>query len=239
MSQFEVDISKVSSDKVVLFDVDGVLLELWTPMYLYWKKEMRAKGEHPGLRRFSLEEIYGYYKDPSCSSGIGDRFGQQEAFGKLRPKEEMVETVHALKKMGYDLVVITAASNDPLTRAKRCKNLMEVFGDVFNQIHCVGSASKEGLIRTYAGLYKESAFCDDHPGNVQKSVGVVTYPIWRFNQPLVPLLEKLDTQKASVIYKGGDLLEILQKPVRQVHRCPRSKLSFLMPQLMEKDSLVM
>ncbi len=210
MSPFQIDVSKISSDKIVLFDVDGVLLDLWTPMYLFWKQDQFSKGKYPRISRFVEEEVYGYYKDTKSYSGyISGLFENQDTFENLRPKKGMVETVHALKKMGYDLAVITAASNDKMVRTKRCKNLFKVFGDVFNQIHCIGSDKKGDLIKSYASLYKESAFCDDNPGNVQQSVGVVTYPVWRFNQSLAPLLNRLDVENSSVMYNSADLLEIV------------------------------
>ncbi len=61
-----------------------------------------------------------------------------------------MNAISILAKLGYSFVVITSCSADPKVVNLRRANLYNVYGDVFDEIHCVGLyKSKIEILQQY------------------------------------------------------------------------------------------
>ena len=194
--------------KVALLDVDGVLLDLHEAMFnlcsSYFKRTI-DKNEY-------IQMVRNYDRNTKLYTDFGRFFMHSKHFESISAFSGMKETLEQLKEYGFDLIIISACPNEDKIKSARLKNLNDCFGDIFKAIHLTGSTNKKELIAHYANRYDISFFCDDRPANVEQSIGLVNYPIWKHNSFLLPHLSK-ETQKDIFIAKQPeDILKIIQIP---------------------------
>ena len=190
-------------DKVALFDVDEVLLDIWQPLidtYNRFFNTHLTSRSFPAIVR-DFDKNREKYKDFSLY------FMQSETFGRLKARPGMKQLLHQMREKQYDLVVITASSPDPRLAAKRQQNLETEFGSIFKSIHCTGSPDKTAIIQQYARQYRLSLFIDDHPDTVAQSVGIVNAPIWQANAVRAPYFARI-RKPMFVAKKATDILTI-------------------------------
>ena len=189
--------------KVFIFDIDGVLLEIWKPM-------VEAFQIFTG-KTYSEEELLeiskSYAKDPTPYIEFGKYFQASEAFANLEPIPGMVEFVKELKDSGFDLYVITAAAE--YTWKTRVENLHKVFGEVFKEVYCVGRNCKTDVMKDIATQYDISYFCDDSPENVRKSAEFVTTGIWLEYGPTSFRKSDLSSTKIKIARSANDVRKIV------------------------------
>lgn len=164
--------------KLFIFDVDGVLLNLWPAM----------RAVFSDYHKMSLTDedwddiIIDFLHDPKPYLEFGDYFHNSFTFGHLLPIQGMQKLVFELRDRGFDLAIISSSNPDPTYVEKRRKNLEEHYEDSFEKVICVGmKQTKKEALRATAEGYDEVYFCDDNPLHLLDSVGIVTTPIWFAN----------------------------------------------------------
>lgn len=135
------------SDKVILVDCDGVLLD-WEYAFDVW---MRRHGHTPVENGFSIYKIGQRYNITNANKMIR-MFNESAAIGFLPP---LRDAIHYVKKLheehGYIFHAITSLSNDPAAQELRTSNLKRLFGDsVFERyVYLDTGADKDEALLPY------------------------------------------------------------------------------------------
>lgn len=113
--------------RLFIFDVDGVLLDLWTSM-----RAVFANYHGMSLSDEDWDNIIGdFLHDPKPYLEFGDYFHQSQTFRNLLPIKGMPELVFELRDRCFDLAIIS--SSDPNFAAQRRKNIEEHYADCFEK----------------------------------------------------------------------------------------------------------
>jgi FMN phosphatase YigB (HAD superfamily) len=133
-------------EKIILTDADGTIV--------WWLKgftEFMAKKGHPirpGYEHeYKMSAKFGL--PPEEMENAIREFNESEAISRLRPFADAEEYIDKLKKEGFRFICITSQSDAPNARDYRVRNLKVLFGNVFNEVHCLkmGIDKKEFLTR--------------------------------------------------------------------------------------------
>jgi len=127
-----------------------------------------------------LEHGYSVVHEERNNYNIGKRFGISdseamvvaETFNRsrhieyLQPHKDAVEYTQKLHDLGFQFIVITGFTDDPGARRHREINLLNNFGPIFSELHCMSlrnHESKELLLSEWrdSGLY----WIEDHAKN--------------------------------------------------------------------------
>lgn len=189
--------------RLFIFDVDGVLLDLWTSM-----RAVFANYHGMSLSDEDWDNIIGdFLHDPKPYLEFGDYFHQSQTFRNLLPVKGMPELVFELRDRCFDLAIIS--SSDPNFAAQRRKNIEEHYADCFEKIICVGmKQTKEDALRQAAAGYDEVFFIDDNPRHLSDSLGIVTCPIWKENRHHLFLWQSIDHSGIRKAQSAKDILDI-------------------------------
>lgn len=135
-------------EKIILTDADGVLLD-WNTAF---DKFMSSKG-HPRVpeteneykistrHNITIHQATNYIKE----------FNESPSVGHLSPFADSVEHVRLLSELGFRFIVVTSISSHPNAKIYRTNNLVDLFGDVFDDIHCIEQgASKAAILMNWA-----------------------------------------------------------------------------------------
>jgi FMN phosphatase YigB (HAD superfamily) len=120
-------------DRRIILDCDGVLLD-WAYAFDVWMREQ-------GYER--LPDTSKYY-DQSLRYGIDNKtaikliksFNESGCVGFLPAYKDSVEYVTKLYELGWRFEVISCLDRDKYAQTLRIKNLIHLFGDVFDFIDC-------------------------------------------------------------------------------------------------------
>lgn len=123
------------SEKIILTDVDGVLLD-WDASFELWMKHRNLIKKDSST--YSISESYKITKKQSYA--LMEEFAHSKHFRNLLPFKDAVHYVDKIyREFGIKFHVITAVSNEDPVRSSRIKNLHKTFGKhVFYDITCVG-----------------------------------------------------------------------------------------------------
>ena len=112
--------------KVILTDCDGVLLQ-WEQAFHEW---MQLNGfEQIGKGHYDIDMMY--HLPQGFSKTLIKIFNESAWMGYLDPVPGSDETVKKLAEEGYKFTVVTSQSTDAVANKLRKRNLIEHFGDVF------------------------------------------------------------------------------------------------------------
>jgi phosphoglycolate phosphatase-like HAD superfamily hydrolase len=160
----------MKKDAVVVFDADGVLLDLIGGAVRFFNI---PSDTIKTTIQAAKEIIAGKTRNPEVEKMLS-AFVTDGGFKNLKPLPGAVSGIRKLHDAGYPLFIVTAA---PDQFAKdRTENLMHVFGDVFREIHCVRVGGKGPALSKFK-KYKTVFFIDDSPQNIRDSIGIITHPI--------------------------------------------------------------
>lgn len=118
--------------KLILTDVDGVLLD-WAAGFDKYAVGRGFELIHP--ENYFIEQRFNLTLDDTI--GLVTDFNHSEVYGELSPYMDAVEGVRELVKRGYRFVAITSPGNEPKQVEMRKQNLLNVFGDVFDDVICL------------------------------------------------------------------------------------------------------
>ena len=182
-------ISHNSYNRIILTDVDGVLLE-WEHHFTKWL-QLRSYFDKKGVRKYPYKLVDDSHKNLSSSYEMSKRFGvdrdviRQEIrefnrsawMGTQRPMLESQTWVKLLAAEGWTFVPITSQTSDVPAQELRKKRLGELFGDhIFTNYHILGTgADKDGALADFhdTGLY----WVEDKPKNALAGLSYGLKPI--------------------------------------------------------------
>jgi FMN phosphatase YigB (HAD superfamily) len=162
-----------TSNRIILTDVDGVLLE-WEHHFTKWmlqKTLFDEKGAryHPHRllpdkqNTYEMAERFGVTKD-EIRKHIRE-FNRSAWMGTQRPMPESQTWVKLLAAEGWTFIPITSQTSDIPAQQLRKKRLGDLFGDqVFTNYHILGTgADKDSALAEFhnTGLY----WVEDKPNN--------------------------------------------------------------------------
>jgi FMN phosphatase YigB (HAD superfamily) len=154
-------------DKVILTDVDGVLLD-WGYAFDTWMNRhgYKINGE---LDNYSVHVRYKLQTKES--KRLVRMFNESAWMRKLPPYKDAIKWVKKLhEEHGYVFHVITSQTDDQYAQHLRIKNLREMFGDtVFEKFIILDTgADKDYALEQYldTGAY----WIDDKPENVATGI---------------------------------------------------------------------
>lgn len=149
-------------DKIILTDVDGVLLDWETAFEHYAIAQGYTFNENKRVV-YSMDAQLGITQQ-EASKLIGD-FNHSVAFGNIAPWRDSVEYVKRFKDKGWKFVAITTAGEHPDTWPLRRKNLDAVFGaGVIDKLHVLPLHGDKGVELV---KYRDSGlfWIEDKPSN--------------------------------------------------------------------------
>lgn len=127
--------------KYLLTDCDGVLLN-WKDAFADWIG-LEAEYDHD----YDLSVCYNI---PNWKMEVlMQTFERSKHFGYLEAVEPFALTALRTLLNDYKIVVISSVSADPSVVKNRAKNLIAVYGDIFEDIIHVGSDSKWETLSTF------------------------------------------------------------------------------------------
>ena len=152
-------------DKKIIVDCDGVLLD-WAYAFDVW---MREQGY------YRLPNTSHYY-DQSLRFGIDSKiaynqvrkFNESGCVGFIPAYKDSVEYVSKLYKLGWKFEVISCLDKDKYAQRLRTKNLVHLFGDVFDFMDCSldhSEGKKSYLSKRYSG--KDYYWIEDSVSNAK------------------------------------------------------------------------
>ena len=162
-----------TSNKIILTDVDGVLLE-WENHFTKWMLQ-RTLFDEKGSRVYP----YRLLEDKENTYEMAERFGvtipeirkeirefnRSAWMGTQRPMPESQTWVKLLHAEGWTFIPITSQTTDKPAQELRKKRLEELFGkQVFSNYHILGTgADKDSALAEFhnTGLY----WVEDKPKN--------------------------------------------------------------------------
>ena len=161
------------SNRIILTDVDGVLLEWehhftkWLQLRSYFDKNGNRnypyKLSDSGQDNYDMSKRFGISKE-TISQEIRE-FNRSAWMGTQRPMLESQTWVKLLHAEGWTFVPITSQTSDIPGQALRKKRLGELFGEhVFSNYHILGTgADKDSALAEFhdTGLY----WVEDKPKN--------------------------------------------------------------------------
>lgn len=136
-------------DKIILTDVDGVLLDWEFAFHTWMEKHGHTPiKEHKQLysiaKRFSITQ--------EQSKRLTASFNESASIGFLPPLRDSVYYIKKLhEKHGYVFHAITSLSTDPYAGKLRERNLAKLYGDTtFAKVICLGTgADKDEALAPY------------------------------------------------------------------------------------------
>ena len=139
-------------EKIILTDVDGVLLD-WETAFYEWMKNKGYDAKNEGI--YNMEAVFEMRQDKT--KALIKEFNNSAWMGYLQPLRDARSGVAKLVEAGYTFYAITSISLDLNTKKLRQRNLDNVFGkDVFTKLVCLDTgADKDDALAEYkdSGLY--------------------------------------------------------------------------------------
>ena len=120
-------------DKRIILDCDGVLLD-WAYAFDVWMVEhgyskiSNTNQYYDQTRRYGISQV-------EAVSQI-KRFNESGCVGFIPAFRDSVEYVTKLSELGWKFEVISCLDKDKYAQKLRQKNLLHLFGDVFDFIDC-------------------------------------------------------------------------------------------------------
>jgi len=136
--------------KQILTDVDGVLLK-WKEFFIDYmlEKGYELNPDDAGMN-YNLEGLFKNVSSKEAMQHVQLFNDGYWRFGTLQPCEGAVESMYILSSLGYSFVAITSCSDKPEVTTLRKANLYNIFGDVFEEVHCTGvHKSKTPFLELY------------------------------------------------------------------------------------------
>jgi FMN phosphatase YigB (HAD superfamily) len=131
----------------ILTDCDGVLLDWEGPFHEWMQKKGYSKIKD-GV--YSLSEAYGIPKEDKHD--VVREFNESAWICCLPVLRDSRAGIATLADAGYTFDCITSISADPYTKNLRWQNLKDHFGNVFDELHCIGNGhSKDATLSQYQG----------------------------------------------------------------------------------------
>ena len=151
------------SDKVILVDCDGVLLD-WEYSFYQFMINRGYEVKEPG--HYKINESFGIPYAEGKSLVI--QFNESAQIGFLHSLRDAVKYVRKLhEEHGYVFHCITSLSTDPYAKKLRVRNLEKLFGkNIFEEVVCLPcGADKDDALEPYRNT--GCIWVEDKPVNAE------------------------------------------------------------------------
>ncbi len=154
-------------EKVILTDADGTIV-----MWLKGFREFMEveKGFHileGHETEYKMSKKYGLPSE-LMEKLIRD-FNESHRIANLEPFADAQEYIGKLAEAGFRFICVTAQSDAPDAKVHRTASLLKQFGDVFEEIHCIGMGEhKEEMLSKWKG--KDYFWIEDHPSQAEAGI---------------------------------------------------------------------
>ena len=162
-----------TSDRIILTDVDGVLLE-WEHHFTKWL-QLRSYFDKNGNRNYPYKLVDTSHDDYEMANRFGvskdtirqeiREFNRSAWMGTQRPMLESQTWIKLLAAEGWTFIPITSQTSDIPAQELRKRRLEELFGkQVFSNYHILGTgADKDSALAEFhnTGVY----WVEDKPKN--------------------------------------------------------------------------
>jgi len=158
--------------KIIITDCDGVLTN--------WEFAFHTQMQYHGhITTTGYKEYYDITKQYQISEGMKyiKEFNASAAIGFLPPHRDAQYYVAQYyvkllnEKHGYRFVVLTSFGTEPHAVELRKRNLVKLFGDIFDDIICIETTeTKEEKLADLYKKYGNAKWIEDHPVNVDLGI---------------------------------------------------------------------
>lgn len=134
--------------KIILTDVDGCLLN-WNSAF---EEFMESRG-YPKIPNTDHEYNISIRHNLPTSKAMEfvKEFNEGPVIESLEAFKDSVRYIQKLSQLGFRFIVVTSISDHPDAKIRRTKNLENIFGKVFDEIHCITmGASKAKILLNWA-----------------------------------------------------------------------------------------
>jgi len=132
-------------ERLIITDCDGVLCR-WNEAFNIFMVEKGFRQLPDTDDQYSLELRFGL---PSALAyDFIKEFSEGPRIEHLLAFADSVEYVKKLADKGFRFIVVTSISDAPQAHYYRTKNLRSLFGNVFNEIHCIETGANKADILT-------------------------------------------------------------------------------------------
>ena len=142
----EMDMNRNDHEKVILTDVDGVLLN-WGYAFDIW---MHQHGHEKTKDVYTVSDAYGITRE--AGKRLTRQFNESAAIGFLPPLRDAIHYVRKLhEEHGYVFHAITSLSLDPHAGELRTQNLKKLFGETAfaRYVYLDTGADKDEALKKY------------------------------------------------------------------------------------------
>lgn len=166
-------IGTIEKERIILSDCDGVLIN-WNDGFDSFMKEQgytpisNTDDQYNLAIRYNVEEtkIDSYVRE----------FNNNSYIEYLEPLADSVKYVKKFTKLGFRFIIITSIGNSLKAKFYRTKNLNNIFGDIFDEIHCIKiGSSKSYELSKWAGT--GYFWIEDHMRHAEAGYEVGLKPI--------------------------------------------------------------
>ncbi len=155
----------------VVFDCDDILL-WWTKAFQTW--HTRTYGELVLTETYtSLDALMGCNLEQACErfyefNTTSVEFGTMQPYGYAADAITLIvkHNQYALPENKINIIVCSKSPNEMTSLMMRKVNLIHVFGDVFDEVHCIGDNPKGPVLLELSKKYNIRLFVDDHHKNI-------------------------------------------------------------------------
>lgn len=138
----------LTKEKIILTDADGVLFD-WNSAF---DEFMETEGfpKIPGTdHEYSIAARHGITHHQGQE--LVKKFNESWRVEHLKPFKDSVEYVTKLAQHGFRFVVVTSISDHPDAADRRRINLVNTFGDIFDDVQCLEQgASKHSALEQWS-----------------------------------------------------------------------------------------
>lgn len=155
-------------EKIILTDCDGCLVD-WNPSFHVFAMERGYDIVPEQSDNYSIAKRFGISEEEATE--LAEKFNTSRHIEFLPPHRDAPEYVKLLSELGFEFIVITGFTDNPIARIRREANLLNTFGSVFSELHCMSITDRESkgaLLSQWkdSGLY----WIEDHPINAMTGV---------------------------------------------------------------------
>lgn len=125
--------SQIKMDKKIVVDCDGVLLD-WAYAFDVWMAEQGHIRIPNTNKHYSQALRYGI-TDEVANNQV-KKFNESGCVGFIPAYKDSVEYITKLSELGWKFEVISSLDKDKYAQKLREKNLIHIFGEVFDFIDC-------------------------------------------------------------------------------------------------------
>lgn len=139
--------------KVILTDIDDTVLQ-FAYSFEKWAVEQKGYTLKQSIRDGgTIEDALGCSRD-DVDSLVIEFSTNPTYFGVIPPEADALAVIPLLHNMGYKFVAISSCVDGPEVTEVRRKNLREVFGFEWHDVHCVGLlAPKNNALQQYQSAW--------------------------------------------------------------------------------------